>query len=131
MTLLILKTYFYVLLFIAGGAFLILFGGLYLVLREKRQLPINIPSPEINLDETNETQASKKISKVSITSQDFNAISGDEDVIATQLDLARAYIESGRQSLAKKILLHVVQNGKAEQQREAELLLLQLEEISN
>src|SRR5688572_29003856 len=63
-------------------------------------------------------QGSKKIPKPAtsrpsnriLTSQDIRAISG-EDVMATQLDLARAYIEMGKKSLAKQILQHVTQHG--------------------
>jgi len=56
-----------------------------------------------------------------ITSKDIQSIAG-ENTIATQLDLARAYIESGRKALAKKILDHVKQQGTAMQQKEADRL---------
>ena len=45
-----------------------------------------------------------------ITSQDIKAIAG-EDVLATQLDLARAYIELNKKKIAKQILSHVIQHG--------------------
>jgi len=60
--------------------------------------------------------------KLVITSSDISAIAGD-DVIATQLDLARAYIETGRFLLAKKILDHVRDHGNDVQQVEAQQLL--------
>ncbi|MBX3708898.1 MAG: hypothetical protein KIT56_05010 [Gammaproteobacteria bacterium] len=53
---------------------------------------------------------------------DMTAIAGD-DVMATQLDLARAYMEAGRNQLAKKILEYVVTQGTAIQQQEALQLL--------
>ena len=60
--------------------------------------------------------------KLVVTSSDISAIAGD-DVIATQLDLARAYIETGRYILAKKILDHARDHGNKIQQKEAYLLL--------
>ncbi|SRR5579883_971314 len=61
-------------------------------------------------------------SPLTITSHDITAIAGD-DVMATQLDLARAYIETGRKLLAKKILEHVIEQGSYAQQNEAKNLL--------
>ncbi len=66
-----------------------------------------------------------KKSTVVITSQDIKAIAG-EDMIATQLDLARAYIEIGKIRLAKKILDHVAQHGNSGQQRAAYQLMTTL-----
>lgn len=58
-----------------------------------------------------------------ITSKDIKAVSG-EDVMATQLDLARAYLEMGKKKLSKQILEHVIQNGNESQQQEAQKLLI-------
>lgn len=58
----------------------------------------------------------------SISSHDIKAIAGD-DVITTQLDLARAYIELDKFTLAKKILEHVVEHGNSNQQDEAKKLM--------
>lgn len=52
---------------------------------------------------------------------DLSAIAGD-DVIATQLDLARAYIETNNKQIAKKILKTVVDQGSKTQQDEARTL---------
>jgi FimV-like protein len=60
-----------------------------------------------------------------ITSRDIRAIAG-ENIMATQLDLARAYIEIGKKTLAKKILNHVVKNGNTEDQKYAKQLLVHL-----
>jgi FimV-like protein len=54
--------------------------------------------------------------------QDFSAIAGD-DVLSTQLDLARAYIESDKKELAKMILRQVIASGTDTQQKEAQRLL--------
>jgi FimV-like protein len=64
-------------------------------------------------------------SNVVITSQDIKAIAG-EDMLDTQLDLARAYIEIGKIRLAKKILDHVAQHGNSGQQRAAYQLMTTL-----
>lgn len=58
-----------------------------------------------------------------ITSQDIRAIAGD-NVLTTQLDLARAYIEIGKKKLAKKILEHVIENGNLGQRQAAQQLLM-------
>jgi FimV-like protein len=49
-------------------------------------------------------------------------IAGD-DIISTQLDLARAYLETGSAILAKTILKAVVKQGSATQREEAKRLL--------
>jgi FimV-like protein len=56
------------------------------------------------------------------TNKDFNAISG-EDVIATQLDLAKAYIEMDKKPLAKNLLNQVIKEGSNPQKEEARKLL--------
>jgi FimV-like protein len=58
-----------------------------------------------------------------ITSQDIRAIAGD-NVLTTQLDLARAYIEIGKKKLAKKILEHVIENGNLGQRQAAQKLMM-------
>lgn len=57
-----------------------------------------------------------------LSSADIKMVAG-EDVITTQLDLARAYIELGKKHLAKSILHHVTKSGKPDQQQEAEKLM--------
>jgi len=60
-----------------------------------------------------------------VTSKDIRAIAGD-NMLTTQLDLARAYIEINKKSLAKKILQHVLEHGQEEQQYAARRLLSSL-----
>jgi len=74
-----------------------------------------------------QTQAASK--HFTISSKDIETIAG-EDVITTQLDLARAYIETDRKSLAKNILNNVLKQGNAEQREEAKRLLLNLQVVS-
>lgn len=59
------------------------------------------------------------------SASDITAIAGD-DIIATQLDLARAYIEINQKTLAETILDSVLQQGNVEQQEEARHLLTYL-----
>jgi FimV-like protein len=56
------------------------------------------------------------------SSADFASFSGD-DLIATQLDLAKAYIEMNEAKLAKQILSKVIKSGSAHQQSEARQLI--------
>lgn len=65
-------------------------------------------------------QASVK--SFAISSKDIENISGD-DVLTTQLDLARAYIETDRKGLAKNILNNVLLHGSLDQRSEAQQLM--------
>src|SRR5579863_8564978 len=56
-----------------------------------------------------------------ISSKDIETISGD-NLLSTQLDLARAYLEKDRKKLAKNILHNVLQQGSEEQRQEAQRL---------
>lgn len=56
------------------------------------------------------------------TDNDLMSIAG-EDVIATQLDLAKAYIEMNQKSLAKPILDRILKSGNPQQQQEARQLI--------
>jgi FimV-like protein len=56
------------------------------------------------------------------SSKDINAIAGD-DVIATQLDLAKAYIEMDQKNLAKRILNDTLKCGNTAQKHAARQLI--------
>jgi FimV-like protein len=56
---------------------------------------------------------------------DFHAIAGD-DVNATQLDLAKAYLEMGQKNLAKNILRQAVKQGSKPHKSQARQLLKSL-----
>lgn len=95
------------LIFSIGAAALLLFiVGAWLILRTTWQEPAMETAESVDLP----------------PSQDLTAIAGD-DVIATQLDLARAYIETGSEKLAKTILQRVLKKGEKAQQQEAQRLL--------
>lgn len=121
MILIILKCYFAIFLSIGVGAVLILTTGVYFIFRKQKINSKLLPEPTVKKQQKSAAQA------ITITSQDISAIAGD-DVMATQLDLARAYIESGRKILAKRILEHVAEFGKIAQQREAQNLLTFLQQ---
>jgi FimV-like protein len=57
-----------------------------------------------------------------ISSKDIENVTGN-DVLETQLDLARAYIETGRTALARNMLRNVAANGAPAQKQAAEELL--------
>jgi FimV-like protein len=64
--------------------------------------------------------------KQTLSSKDIEMVAGD-DVVTTQLDLARAYMEMGKKNLAKSILYHVSKQGQPDQQQEARRLISTLE----
>jgi len=124
MILIILKSYFTILLSVGIGSVIIFLLGLYFIFRtpasEKSKnnkkdniIPTTIPS---------ETVQEKSIANNSNNLRDLSAIAGD-DVVTTQLDLARAYIETGRMQLAKSILEFVLEQGNTAQQEEAQQLM--------
>jgi FimV-like protein len=73
----------------------------------------------------NENYAATPKPTYTVTSQDIKAIAGD-DIMTTQLDLARAYIEMDKKPLAKKILEHVIEHGEMNQKTAARELMSNL-----
>lgn len=99
---LIMNSYFNVLLCVMAGSMIIFLAGLYWIISHFfSKIALSIPKDD----------------RLAVT-----AIAGD-DVIATQLDLARAYIEMGKRSLAKTLLHYILQEGSSVQQQEAKHLL--------
>lgn len=109
---LLIKSYLIILLSVGIGSVLLFIVGLYFILK------IFVPSQH---KKAKANMSSLTMSN-NIAPHDFNAIAG-EDLIATQLDLARAYIETEKKLLAKKILENVVNQGNDAQQNEARNLL--------
>ncbi len=123
----VISSYFTILLSIGVGSLMLFILGLYLIFRPAKKTVIDKIEPQIAPDKIDEapqkTEPSiKPTTKLVVTSQDISAIAGD-DVISTQLDLARAYIETGKTQLAKKILEYVEVHGDIVQQDEAQRLL--------
>lgn len=109
----IFKTYATLLLSVGMTAGLLFILGLYWLFKET---PTDMP-------EKKRLEPCLDTADVKIPVEDLKAIAGD-DVLATQLDLARAYVETNRKILAKKILDHVIQHGSNSQQQEARALTL-------
>lgn len=108
----IINSYFSILASIGFGSICLFFLGTWWIIkkpkpRRKQQAALIQPAPIVLGDNV-------------VT--DCTTFSG-EDVFATQLDLARAYIETGKTSVAKKILSGVIKKGTAIHQEEAQRLL--------
>ena len=111
---LLLKSYFSTLFLIGMVCFFILSIGMYLIFRfNKREqvLARKIIVPNMGV-----------VEEATTSEADMAAIAGD-DLFATQLDLARAFIESGKNQFAKKILENILESGSPDQRQEAKLLL--------
>ena len=93
---LLFKSYFAVLITTGLACVAILLAGIYSIFR------INTPKHS--------------------PSNDLSSIAGD-DVLSTQLDLARAYLETNNKHLAKPILRLVLEQGSKTQITEARMLL--------
>jgi pilus assembly protein FimV len=65
--------------------------------------------------------APQKITKMA-SSKDISAIAGD-DLVSTQLDLAKAYMEMGQTNLAKRILNETLKVGDPAQKSAARQLI--------
>lgn len=118
MILLIIKTYQNLFLSVAASSLLMFLTGLYFILKTK---PVNKQSKKLSI---------QVVPEKSVSNKDLSAIAGD-DVITTQLDLARAYIETGALKLAKTILDSAIEQGNNLQQNEARMLLTILNKQSS
>jgi FimV-like protein len=109
---LLIKAYLSILLTVGIGALLLLTAGIFFIVKFFQPKASVHSSPKID-------------APINLTyhpqSKDIAAISG-EDPIATQLDLARAYLEAGKSTLAQKILANVAKQGSSAQQNEARSL---------
>lgn len=81
---------------------------------------MQIPTKRSSLSGSGEEDATVRVPRTSGDAQN------DEDEIATQIELARAYIELGNAESAKTILGEVLQAGNADQQKQAQELLGQI-----
>lgn len=111
---LILKNYFSIILSITVTALSIITVGSYCLVRRFFTKP-SASAAAINNNKKEAVVNSEPFS-------DFTTIAGD-DLISTQLDLARAYIETDKRQLAKSILDLVVKQGTKAQKDEAQELL--------
>jgi FimV-like protein len=129
----IVKSYFFILLGIGGVALLLFSLGLSLILKVARRSTVNVSAekkdPVITVAAPVVQSASQQRIKPETAEadlieeqSDIEAIAG-EDPMTTQLDLARAYLESGKSQLAKIILEVVAEKGSDTHQDEAQRLL--------
>lgn len=135
----IMKSYSSILISIGSAAAFFFMLGSYLIIRLSRRHDADITLSEsaaepaemrepVKKSRAISQAAPKKARKVSDKTMlnealnDVSAISG-EDPIATQLDLAKAYIESGKSQLAKIILASVIRESSSDYQDEAQRLL--------
>lgn len=109
---LIIKSYLTIFLSVGFGSLACITLGLYFIFKKPRKKTTELA--EISIETTAVEMP-----------QNLEAIAGD-DLLATQLDLARAYIETGRKQLAKTILESVNHQGSPHQQQEAQQLLATL-----
>ncbi len=114
----ILKSYSSILIAIGSAALLVFMLGVYLILRLSRE------KKPVRLSVASTSKKSKRSEKIT-PSEALNHVSSisAEDPVATQLDLAKAYIESGKAQLAKVILASVIRHGSTAYQQEAQRLL--------
>lgn len=119
MTYLLIKSYFGILISLGVSALFILFFGLRFIFSSKRKEKKQPPVLTLVKESVHFLPRSDK---TAITSSDLQAIAGD-DVVDTQLDLARAYLETGRHELAQKLLQSILTTGSAADRQEAQRLL--------
>lgn len=114
----IIKSYSSILIAIGGAALIIFLLGVYFILSFSRERK---PVRHTAVSSGKKSRRSDKITP-SEAMNHVNSISA-EDPVATQLDLAKAYIESGKAQLAKVILASVIRHGSTAYQQEAQRLL--------
>lgn len=113
------QSYSSILLVIGALAGLVFLGGLFVIFKM-----IFFPQPVKHSMRAATAQRKVKIDRAVLpdAANDVTDIAG-EDPMATQLDLARAYIETGKKQFAKIILAAVIREGNAAHQEEAQRLL--------
>ena len=119
----ILQSYLTILLLVAGISLFLLMLGLYIIFKRSRNVSYQRKQASSAPHETTQVFKSSlaNIEEPPATI-DITAIAGD-GLMATQLDLARAYIETGKKQLATAILKQVLSQGSEAEQHEAQMLL--------
>jgi FimV-like protein len=88
-------------------------------IRVKKIKTAFVPKPQAHAEL--ESGVNMSIGKKKV--EDFAALSGGSDVVATQLDLARVYVEMGLEDEARKIAQTIIKTGNEEQKLSAQKLL--------
>ena len=86
--------------------------------------------PEIINDQTNSLVEPPAVldserSEIQVSHKTDEQINNDDDNLSN-IDLARALIESGEREKAKEIILNIIKTGSADQAHEARILNLQI-----
>lgn len=115
----IVNHYFNLLLIVGGFGFILFLVGCYLTIKFTRSQKALMSTMQTNLPQSVDTTFKNNDS--------IDAIAG-EDIYSTYLDLARAYLETNRMTLANELLKQVSENGHDHQKKQANALL---EVISN
>lgn len=114
----IIQSFWLPLLCVGAGAVCLFAAGLYFILKPKQaSTVVSIKQTPVKTAPASRVSAAREMPV-----EDLSAISGD-DVLATQLHLARAFIETGKSAQARGILQHVMKQGNRTQQQEAERLM--------
>ena len=119
----IVQSYFTMLLSVGIGSSIIFIFGIYLLFKTSPVQQKEAPSQLETIPDKQQIAIADHVDETK--PPDISAIAGD-DRLATQLDLARAYIETDKHLLAKNILSLVLAQGSAVQQQEAQQLLSNL-----
>lgn len=132
LTNIIIKSYSSILITIGSAATFFFMLGTYFIIKLSRGTPeaeadvdVDVVTSEPRSANIIHPRKPRKVSEKTMLSEamnDVSAISG-EDPFATQLDLAKAYIESDKGPLAKIILTAVIREGNSPYQEEAQRLL--------
>ena len=122
MILAFIKTYLSLIISLLAPSIFMIAGGIYLIFKPSKLAAAspNIAKPVLAQAVPEVTRPKKLTAKQLL--QDLTAIAG-EDILLTQLDLAQAYIDSGKKDLARNILQNVLAQGSALYQQEARQLL--------
>ena len=122
MILAFIKTYLSLIISLLAPSVFMIAGGIYLIFKPSKlaSASTNITKPVLAQAVPEVTRPKKLTAKQLL--QDLTAIAG-EDILLTQLDLAQAYIDSGKKDLARNILQNVLAQGSALYQQEARQLL--------
>lgn len=121
---LIVKSYLSVLLSVAAGALLLVVGGIIIIFRlfSSRTTASTVKSAQVS------APAKPVLQAVETNPNELSAIAGD-DLVATQLDLARAYLEIDNHAAAAKLLEVVSNQGSQSQQEEAKRLITHIADL--
>lgn len=112
----LIQSYLTILILVATASLIFLILGVNWIVKKPQQTKTKSASMQ------DMVFATPKVLEVNAASPDLTAIAGD-DLMATQLDLARAYIETGKGQSAKSILKQVLAQGSDVERQEAEQLL--------